>query len=298
VTDPTAAARIVATPLGGGACELGEGVIWDPRTGGLAWVDILAGRILTAELDGARLRVTSEERLDVPVGAIAPRAARPGWIAAAGDGIAVVEGARTKWLAHPEQRHAGRTRMNDGACDPQGRFWAGSMAYDFTPGMGSLYRVDVDGTCEQVLDGLTISNGIGWSPDGATMYLADTEPGRIDAIAFDAATGTLGERRTLLDLGDETYGPDGLCVDAHGTIWTALWGGGAVLGLRPDGSVAAVVEVGAHQPTSCAIEPGGARMAISSATHGLSGDAARAPCGELWAATVPATGQPQPCWPG
>jgi sugar lactone lactonase YvrE len=296
--DLTRAPRIAAAPLGGGACELGEGVIWDPRTGGLAWVDILAGRILTAELDGGRLRVTSDERLDVPVGAIAPRAARTGWIAAAGDGIAIVEGARTTWLARPEERHRGRTRMNDAACDAEGRFWAGSMAYDGTPGMGSLYRVDADGTCEQVLDGLTISNGIGWSPDRRTMYLADTGTGRIDAIEFDLATGTLGRRRTLLDLGEEQYGPDGLCVDAGGTIWTALWGGGAVLALRPDGSAAAVVDVGAPQPTSCAIEPGAARMVISSATYQLAGDAARAPSGELWGATVPAAGQPQPCWPG
>jgi sugar lactone lactonase YvrE len=188
--------------------------------------------------------------------------------------------------------------MNDAACDAEGRFWAGSMAYDGTPGMGSLYRVDADGTCEQVLVGLTISNGIGWSPDRRTMYLADTGTGRIDAIEFDLATGTLGRRRTLLDLGEEQYGPDGLCVDAGGTIWTALWGGGAVLALRPDGSAAAVVDVGAPQPTSCAIEPGAARMVISSATYQLAGDAARAPSGELWGATVPAAGQPQPCWPG
>jgi sugar lactone lactonase YvrE len=217
---------------------------------------------------------------------------------AAADGIALVEDGRIVWLARPEERHGGRTRMNDAACDAQGRFWAGSMAYDETPGMGSLYRIDARGGCEQMLDGLTISNGIGWSPDGATMYLADTVPGHIDAFAFDMASGTLGERRRVLDLGDEPHGPDGLCVDAEGTIWTALWGGSAVLGLRPDGTVAAVVEVGTPQPTTCAIEPGGTRMAITSATHGLEGDAARPPSGELWLAPVPAAGQPQPSWPG
>jgi sugar lactone lactonase YvrE len=188
--------------------------------------------------------------------------------------------------------------MNDAACDPHGRFWAGSMAYDSTPGMGSLYRVDVDGSCERVLDGLTISNGIGWSPDGTTMYLADTEPGTIDAFAFDMASGTLGERRRLLDLSEQPYGPDGLCVDAEGTVWTALWGGGAVLGLRPDGTRAGTIEVGTPRPTTCAIEPGGTRMAITSATIGLEGDAALPPSGELWLAKAPAAGQAQASWLG
>jgi sugar lactone lactonase YvrE len=83
-------------------------------------------------------------------------------------------------LAQPE---AGRTgvRMNDGACDPQGRFWAGTMAYDESPGAGTLYRLELDGRCTTVLTGLTISNGLGWSPDGSTMYLNDSGTGRVDA---------------------------------------------------------------------------------------------------------------------
>ena len=72
--------------------------------------------------------------------------------------------------------------MNDGACDPQGRFWAGTMAYDEAPGAGSLYRLELDGRCTQVLTGLTISNGIGWSPEGTTMYLADSGTGDVNAL--------------------------------------------------------------------------------------------------------------------
>jgi sugar lactone lactonase YvrE len=81
--------------------------------------------------------------------------------------------------------------MNDGACDPQGRFWAGTMAYDESPGAGVLYRLELDGSCTTVLTGLTISNGIGWSPDGATMYLADSGTGLVEAFGFDGATGDL-----------------------------------------------------------------------------------------------------------
>lgn len=287
--------QLQAHPVGGGASELGEGVIWDPRTGGVAWVDILAGRILTARLD-AGLEVTGEQRFDVPMCAIAPRAGADGWIAAAGDGIALVEDGRLTWLARPEERAGGATRMNDAACDPVGRFWAGSMAYDNTPGAGSLYRVDPAGGCERVLDGLTIANGLGWSPDGATLYLADTGLKRIDAFAFDVDTGDVSQRRTFADFGGGEHGPDGLCVDADGTVWTALWGAGRVLGIAPDGTHVTRVDVGTPQPTSCAIEPGGDRMLISTATHGL--DAPGAHGGELWRATVPARGQPPYAWPG
>ena len=88
--------------------------------------------------------------------------------------------------------------MNDGACDPQGRFWAGTMAYDESPGAGVLYRLELDGRCTTVLTGLTISNGIGWSPDGATMYLADSGTRRVDAFDFEAETGAIAWRDTVV----------------------------------------------------------------------------------------------------
>lgn len=289
--------RLRASPLGGGACRLGEGVIWDPRTGGIAWVDILDGRILTAALDGDRLVPGREWRFDVTIGAIAPRADAEGWIAAAGDGIALVDGDRLAWLARPEAGTGGATRMNDAACDARGRFWAGSMAYASTPGAGNLYRCDPDGGCERVLDGLTISNGIGWSPDGGTLYLADSGAGWIDAFACDQDAGTLSDRRRVMSF-DGDASADGLCVDAEGTLWTAMWGGGAVLGLRPDGEMVARIEVATPQPTTCALEPGGDRLIVTSATDGLDAAAAGPHGGELWTARVPGTGQPQPSWPG
>ncbi|MGH2948148.1 MAG: SMP-30/gluconolactonase/LRE family protein, partial [Solirubrobacteraceae bacterium] len=203
----------------------------------------------------------------------------------------LVAGGRLEWLDRPEARSGGATRMNDAACDPAGRFWAGSMAYAETPGAGSLYRVDPVRGCERVLDGLTIANGIGWSPDARTMYLADSGTARVDAFAFDLASGGLTQRRVFADFGAEPHAPDGLCVDASGTVWIALWGGAGVLGVRPDGARAALVDVATPQTTSCAIEPGGSRMAITTAALGLAGDAARPPAGELLLAEVPAVGQ-------
>jgi sugar lactone lactonase YvrE len=126
------------------------------------------------------------------------------------------------------------------------------MAYDESPGAGSLYRLEVDGTCTTVLTGLTISNGIGWSPDASTMYLNDSGTGRVDAFHFRGATGTISERRTLVHIDQPGVAPDGLTVDEDGAIWVALWGGGAVNRYAPDGSLLATVPIPVERPTSCA----------------------------------------------
>ncbi len=165
-----------------------------------------------------------------------PRPAGTWWPPAAGY-LYVDEDGAVRELAQPE---AGRVdvRMNDGACDPQGRFWAGTMAYDEAPGAGVLYRLELDGSCTTVITGLTISNGIGWSPDGTTMYLADSGTGRVDAFDFDGASGDVTGRRTIVAIDEPGVAPDGLTVDEEGAIWVALWGGGAVHRYGPDGALA------------------------------------------------------------
>jgi sugar lactone lactonase YvrE len=158
----------------------------------------------------------------------------------------------------------------ESACDPQGRFWAGTMAYDEAPGAGVLYRLELDGSCTTVLTGLTISNGIGWSPDGATMYLADSGTGLVEAFDFDGATGDLSQRRTLVRIQQPGAVPDGLTVDQEGGIWVALWGGGAVQRYGPDGALLAMLRLPVDQPTSCAF--GGPELAtlfVTSARAGL-----------------------------
>ena len=133
--------------------------------------------------------------------------------------------------------------MNDGACDPQGRFWAGTMAYDESPGAGALYRLELDGSCTTVLTGLTISNGIGWSPDASTMYLSDSGTGCVDAFRFDGSTGAISDRRTVVRIDQPGVVPDGLTVDEEGGIWVALWNGGAVNRYAADGSLLATVQL-------------------------------------------------------
>ena len=191
--------------------------------------------------------------LDRHVGAVAPVARAADTCVAAGPGFLFVdEDGSVRELAQPE---AGRTdvRMNDGACDPQGRFWAGTMAYDESPGAGALYRLELDGSCTTVLTGLTIANGIGWSPDGGTMYLNDSGTGRVETFRFDSASGAITDRRTLVHSDQPGVVPDGLTVDAEGGIWVALVGrrGRQPLRARRDRS-SPVFELPVERPTSCA----------------------------------------------
>jgi sugar lactone lactonase YvrE len=233
----------------------------------LVFVDILSGRLFDAPLDDPTA-VRLLTHLDVPLGAVAPVHARAGtWIAAAGTGIAMLDDAgRVEWLDRPEEGGSVRTRMNDGNCDQQGRFWAGSMAYDATPGAGSLYRTEADGGVTKVLDGFTIVNGPVFAADGATMYLADTPTGRIHRFAIDA-DGEPREGAVFVEIAPEDGSPDGMTTDSDGRLWVAMWGGSAVRCYNPDGSLHTVLALPTPQPTSVCLAAG--QLFVTTARHGL-----------------------------
>ncbi len=162
------------------------------------------------------------------------------------------------------------TRMNDAACDPGGRLWAGTMAFDFAPAAASLYRVDTDGSWTRVLADVTISNGIGWSPAGDVMYFIDTPTYGVDRFRFDPDSGDISERERLITLPEDGGMPDGLTVDAEGGIWVALFGGAAVRRFHPDGAAWGRIELPVSQVTSVCF--GGATLEdlyITSAAAGL-----------------------------
>ncbi len=245
--------------------RLGEGPLWDARSGRLSWIDVLSRQILLTDIATGQTQV-----IQVPshVGAIAPRAAG-GFVAALQDGFWVVGDGPTRRITAVAEAGPG-LRFNDGKCDPAGRFWAGTMAYDETPGAGALYRLDPDGQASQMLDGVTISNGLAWSLDGETMYYIDTPTGRIDAFSFSPRTGEIRDRRSVVSIPAELGLPDGLTIDAEGGLWVALWGGGAVHRYF-DGRLDQVVSLPVSQPTSCAF--GGENLDelyVTSAREGLS----------------------------
>jgi sugar lactone lactonase YvrE len=248
-------------------CQLGEGTRWDDRRGELLRVDILAGRVYRDEVDpeGALVPIRRYQ-VSGTVGAVAPIHDDQGWLLAT-----------DRWFTYLSPNGELRplvevapegTRMNDAACDPQGRFWAGTLAHDQHPGGGALYRLDRSGHTELILDDLTISNGLGWSPDGATMYLADSGPGVIHAFRFDPDPGTVSDHRVLVNVPSDVGSPDGLTVDASGDLWVAIYGGGRVQRYAPDGELRQELLVPAEQTTCCAFGgPGLNLLYVTTATE-------------------------------
>ncbi|HEY8373318.1 MAG TPA: SMP-30/gluconolactonase/LRE family protein [Pseudonocardiaceae bacterium] len=223
---------------------LGEGPTWDMMFSSLLWVDILSCQVHRYDPYHGRDAV-----MDVPqhVGAAKPRS-RGGLVLNLRDGIALYDRDGTaQWLVWWARDGV---RGNDAAVDPSGRLWAGTMRYDEQPG-GWLARVEPDGAAKVVLDGLSVSNGIGWSPDGTRMYHVDSPTRRIDVLDFDPASGEAVNRRPLCAVEDTPGVPDGLCVDADGCVWVALWDGWAVRRYTPDGRLDREVPLPVARPTSC-----------------------------------------------
>lgn len=248
--------------------DLGEGPVWDSRTGELIWVDIIAAVVHRFEpASGVDRALTVGQ----PVGAACPRASG-GYVLALRDGIALFgDDGELTFIAGIEA-DVGANRFNDAKCDPAGRLWAGTVRFDGQPG-GALYRIDPDHRATRVVPGLGLSNGIGWSPDGTAMYLIDTLAGGLDVFEFDAGTGSLDGRRRLVTFPAGQGLPDGMTVDSEGFLWVAIYGGGVVRRYEPGGEPALEIEIPASQPTSCAFGgPDLGDLYITSATQFLSPD--------------------------
>ena len=195
--------------VAGAGCLLGEGPLWDSDAGLLRWVDIDGLRVWSWDPRSGHARSAEVAQA---VGAIVP-AVGGGLVVAARDGVGrldPVRGVLTLLARFPDGD--GR-RANDAKCDRRGRLWVGVMDCELRPGRGSLYRVDPDGAIHLALDGLTIPNGLGWSPDDRTMYFVDSRAHGIDAYAFDAETGRLGPRKRLADVPEAEGLVDGLAVN-------------------------------------------------------------------------------------
>lgn len=245
----------VAEPCTTDLFFLGESCRWDEVRGELYWVNVDEGQFYRARADGARVEVIRRYDLGGYVSAIAPMEDRAaGWVVARDQSIfALSESGTLSELASPERRHAGEVRTNDGAADPWGRYWIGSMAFDAKEGRGSLYRYHETSGLETLLSGVTISNGIGWSLDDRSMYYVDSGPGTIYVFDVDD-TGAVAHQRVFAQLDVPSEGtPDGLCVDAEGALWVAVWGGYEVRRYAPSGEIIGRVAVATAQPSCCAI---------------------------------------------
>jgi L-arabinonolactonase len=225
--------------------KLGEGALYDPVARGLWWVDI-EGRAIQRfdEATGRHDRWIMPER----VGCLALREGRDGLVVALESGFAFVDptAGKVDWITRPDPDR--KNRMNDGKCDPRGRFFGGGM----TEGDGrnaTLWRLDPDGSAHAVVTGVGISNSLCWSPDGRTAYFTDTSIGDIWAYDFDAAAGTFANRRILVPHGREKGHPDGSTVDGEGFLWNTRWDGWSIVRYAPDGSVDRIVDLPVRRPT-------------------------------------------------
>jgi sugar lactone lactonase YvrE len=228
-------------------CTLGEGPVWDARDQSLYWVDIPESRVHRMAADGS----LSSWDTGQPVGAVVPRASG-GLVVAVRDGFMALDPASgtLTTLAEVEKDRPGN-RMNDGACDRAGRFYAGTMAFDESPEAGALYRLDPDLSVTKLVTGVGTSNGIGWSPDERLMYYTDSQAHQVDVFDYDPATGQIGGRRPFKAVGEGEVVPDGLTVDADGGVWVAVWEGYAVLHHDPGGRVIETLDLPAARVTSC-----------------------------------------------
>lgn len=267
---------VEAEPVGDVTAVLGEGPYWVPEDDCLLWVDIKRGHLHRSYFPAGNT-VTLDFSKETADGAVT--AAFP----AVGGGILTAGGSRLtlrvpaergdEWVSRvvAEVPPRAGVRFNDASVDPAGRVWVGSMHTDETEPLGELYRLDPGGVLTTVVKGVTVSNGLGWSPDGTRLYYADSPLRRIDVFDYDPATGEASGRRRFTDLSDCAGVPDGLTVDADGCVWVCFWGGGVLRRFAPDGTLDAMLRVPVAQPTSLAFAgPGLTDLYVTTAREGLS----------------------------
>lgn len=289
--------RFHAIPATDERYVLAEGPYWDADRDSLLWVDIAAGEVLTGRL--AASRVIPEAVLTFPetVGAV---------VSSQG-GELLVAGARRLYTVSTDGQVSPGTeiigvdiasRLNDGCCDPLGRFLVGTLALDSRVRSEILVRVEPDGSIVVIDDDLGLSNGLAFTPDGGALYSVDTRVGTVWIREYDAQTGEVRHRRQFLQIDGA---PDGLCVDEEGNVWVALWGSGEVRCYSATGAQIAAVDVAAPNTTSVAFVGGALdTLLITTASEQLSeAQLARYPdSGRLFIVDVGVRGVPVPRWAG
>lgn len=232
------------------SCLLGEGPIWDQRNKRILWLDILNGEIHQFSSIQQKHQVM---KVGQPVGAVAFRTSG-GLIAALQHGFAAIdlENEAIHMISDPES-HLPSNRFNDGKCDPVGRFWAGTMDNaEEQEGAGNLYMLNTDLSVSLKIENVTCSNGLAWSPDHRTFYYIDTPTRQVVAYDYEAASGSIHSKRTIITIPVEEGYPDGMTIDAEGMLWVAHWDGWKVSRWNPStGKLVDSIRLPVSRVTSC-----------------------------------------------
>lgn len=272
----------------------GEGPLWDADSHRLLIVDLMAGVVI----DLASMSAPMRHEVGTVAAAMRLRVGG-GFVIATEHGFSLVSSTFGLERSVPDVLSDPAIRMNDGGCDPQGRFYCGTMAYDQTPGAGAVYRLDADGSTRLVFDGVTISNGLQWSSDGSLAYYNDTPTRRTDVFDFDGSDGSFHNRRPFASVDNGPGLPDGLTVDAEGGVWTALWGGGAVHRYDASGALTEIIEVpGVTNTSACAFgEDDLQTLYITTSRQGIR-DGEQPDAGAVFAVSPGVAGRPLPVFAG
>jgi sugar lactone lactonase YvrE len=247
---------------------LGEGPSWHANGAALYWVDVLRPAVLRHEPARGQ---TGLWPLSGTVGCAVPRASG-GLLLASDDSFLFLDtDTGMVKVAAVAERDRPFNRFNDGKVDRHGRFWAGTIDRQTAKPTGSLYRLDADLLVTRMETGLICSNGLGWSPDDKIMYFTDSMVRTIWQYDFDAASGTIDNRRVFAKLADDDGVPDGLTVDAEGFVWSAVWDGWRIVRYAPDGSINREIIMPVQRPSSCMFGgPGLRTLYVTSACADLS----------------------------
>jgi len=268
--------------------------LWDGAKRRLHLVDIYGGAILTHDWASGH---TGSLAVGEPVGSIG--LARDGrLVAGLQSSVALIDletGARQSLATIAHARPD--SRLNDGRVDPAGRFWVGSMREALDEPVGALYRVDPDGNVLKHADGIVCSNGLAWSPDGRTMYHADSRLGTVWRYDYDVATGAATNRRVFCIAPEGEGRPDGAAVDAEGCYWIARYAGWRLARHSPDGREIFTLPMPVANPTMCAFAGDDlSTLVITSARGSLTDDQLRDQphAGSVFAVDVTVRGLPEP----
>ncbi len=287
-------------PIFEARARVGEGPLWVPDERRLYWLDHLEPAVHRLDPERGEDQVLPLG-LSVQTGGLVRRA-QGGFVVAKLDGLFFLDAAGTTLSPFADPK-AGRedTCYNDGKVDHQGRLWIGTVHVPETDPEGSFYRVGADGGHAVIETGFVVPNGPAFSPDGRTLYFADTFAGEIVAYDLDPATGEAANRRPFARVAAEDGWPDGMTVDTEGFVWSAHWGGWRITRYDPQGKIEQVVRFPVPQVSSCCFGGEDLRtLFVTTATESMSQeDLAKAPLsGSLFALDTSVQGIAEPGFAG